>query len=180
MPPLITRTRLRKAAVRDYNNEKAADIYLVHASHTCGASHLHLSPCTVLKKGFAGSCAFAESSGQFADLFPMIQHANRTTGFFKIRGVNVNHAEFEDFVFGVEPVNDFQAVLVTDDDDLETLTVKIEVRRGENGDRIADHLSDRIKTTFEISSRVEVLEIGTLARQFESSIKAPRFVDERA
>jgi len=121
-----------------------------------------------------------ESSGQFADLFPMIQHANRTTGFFKIRGVNVNHAEFEDFVFGVEPVNDFQAVLVTDDDDLETLTVKIEVRRGENGDRIADDLSDRIKTTFEISSRVEVLEIGTLARQFESSIKAPRFVDERA
>jgi phenylacetate-CoA ligase len=35
-------------------------------------------------------------SGRFAELFPVIRHANRTTGFFKVRGVNVNHAEFED------------------------------------------------------------------------------------
>ncbi len=35
------------------------------------------------------------SCGQFADLFPMIRHANRTTGFFEIRDVNINHAEFD-------------------------------------------------------------------------------------
>ena len=120
-----------------------------------------------------------ESGGRFADLFPMIRHANRTTGFFKIRGVNVNHAEFEDFVFAVPPVNDFQAVLVTDDDDLETLNVRIEVRRGEDAGEIAAALAGRIKTTFEVTPRMEVLEIGTLAKLFESSIKAPRFVDER-
>ena len=120
-----------------------------------------------------------ESDSRFAELFPMIRHANRTTGFFKIRGVNVNHAEFEDFVFSVPTVNDFQAVLVTDDSDLETLEVRIEVARGADAGQIAAGLADRIKSTFEISSRVEVLEVGTLARLFESSIKAPRFVDER-
>ena len=119
------------------------------------------------------------SGGQFAELFPMIRHTNRTTGFFKIRGVNINHAEFEDFVFSMPPVNDFQAVLVTDDNDLETLSVRIEVRRGEDADAVAAGMADRIKATFEVSARIDVLEIGTLARLFESSIKAPRFVDER-
>lgn len=119
------------------------------------------------------------SSGRFADLFPMIQHANRTTGFFKIRGVNINHAEFEDFIFAMPPINDFQAVLVTDAGDLETLNVRIEVRRGEDAGAVADMLAREVKTTFEVSPRIDVLEIGTLARLFESSIKAPRFVDER-
>ena len=35
-------------------------------------------------------------SGIYSELFPIIRHANRTTGFFKVRGVNVNHTEFED------------------------------------------------------------------------------------
>ena len=65
----LIRIRVHKEVVRDYN--KNAELsYLsrlwVHASQTCGASHLHLSPCTVLKKGLAGSCDLAESSGQFA------------------------------------------------------------------------------------------------------------------
>ena len=120
-----------------------------------------------------------KSAGQFADLFPMIQHANRTTGFFKIRGVNVNHAEFEDFIFGTESINDFQAVLVTDDDGLETLLVRYEVRPGEDDNTVSVSLIQRIKRHFEITPRVEALAVGTLARDFESSIKAPRFVDER-
>jgi len=107
------------------------------------------------------------------------RHEVRAPGFFKIRGVNINRAEFEDFVFSIPPVNDFQAVLVTDDNDLETLNVRIEVRRGEDADAIAADMAERIKMVFEMSARIDVLEIGTLARLFESSIKAPRFVDER-
>ena len=41
------------------------------------------------------------SDGPFSELFPMIRHAHRTTGFFKVRGINVNHAEFEDFIFRI-------------------------------------------------------------------------------
>ena len=121
-----------------------------------------------------------QSDGRFADLFPMIKHAQRTTGFFKIRGVNVNHSEFEDFMFRNPEVNDFQGVLNTGDDALETLTVRIEVARGGDGAAIADRVSDAVKQTFEVSPKIEVLETGTLARAFESSIKAPRFVDERS
>jgi len=119
------------------------------------------------------------SGGKFADLFPMIRHTNRTTGFFKIRGVNVNHTEFEDFIFSKSAVNDFQAVLVTDGDQLETLDVLIEVRRGDNQTLVAEDLAIGIKRSFEITPRIQIIDLGTLAKQFESSIKAPRFVDRR-
>jgi phenylacetate-CoA ligase len=36
-----------------------------------------------------------------------------------------------------------------------------------------------IKRTFEITPAVVMLELGPLAREFESSIKAPRILDRR-
>ena len=120
-----------------------------------------------------------ESSGKLGELFPMIQHAARTTGFFKIRGVNLNHSEFEDFMFRNQEINDFQAVLETDDDDLEIIRVKIEVKRGSDEAEISRIVKSEIKRVFEISANIEVQELGTLAKIFEVSIKAPRFVDER-
>ena len=120
-----------------------------------------------------------ESEGPYAALFPMIRHAHRTTGFFKIRGVNVNHAEFEDFMFADRYVTDFQAVLVTDDDALETLVARIEIRRGADEAAVSEALSGRIRRVFEVTPRIETLALGTLAKEFEASIKAPRFVDRR-
>jgi phenylacetate-CoA ligase len=120
-----------------------------------------------------------DSPGPYAELFPMIRHAARTTGFFKIRGVNINHAEFEDFMFRHAQVNDFQGVLVTGADALETLRVRIEVQREADGEAVAGEIAGAVKHTFEVTPEVEVLELGTLAKAFESSIKAPRFVDQR-
>ena len=120
-----------------------------------------------------------DSPGRTAELFPMIRHAQRTTGFFKVRGVNVNHAELEDFMFRNPEVNDFQGVLVTGDDALETLELHIEIKRGADAAAIADGVARDVKRTFEISPELRVLELGTLAKAFESSIKAPRFVDRR-
>ena len=40
-------------------------------------------------------------------------------------------------------------------------------------------LGERIKTTFGLTPEVEVLEMGTLAREFEKAVKVPRFVDRR-
>lgn len=120
-----------------------------------------------------------DSDGRYAELFPMIRHAQRTTGFFKVRGVNVNHAELEDFMFRNPLVNDFQGVLVTGDDALETLELRIEVKRDADSGAVASRIADDVRRAFEISPEVQVLEIGTLAKAFESSIKAPRFVDER-
>lgn len=111
-------------------------------------------------------------------VFPKLRHTHRTTGFFKIRGVNVNHADFEDFVFRDPGVNDFKCELVSAGD-LDQLQVSIELRRGANAAAVTEGLARAIKDTFEVTPELIVLETGTLAREFESSIKAPRFIDRR-
>jgi hypothetical protein len=40
-------------------------------------------------------------------------------------------------------------------------------------------VGERIKATFGLTPEVEVLATGTLARDFEKAVKAPRFVDRR-
>jgi phenylacetate-CoA ligase len=120
-------------------------------------------------------------TGRFAELFPMIRHANRTTGFFKVRGVNINHAEFEDMMFRNADVLDFQAVLETEAaTDLESLRLLIEIKGPSEAEWVCAAVTSAVKATFEISPRVEVLERGTLAAEFERSLKAPRFVDRRS
>lgn len=118
-----------------------------------------------------------ESSSPFG-LFPLLRHAHRTAGFFKVRGVNINHAEFEDLVFGMDEIADFKCEAFTLDD-VDQLRVSIEVARGADGDQAARRLAANVKKVFEISSQVVVLAQGTLARDFEASIKAQRFVDGR-
>ncbi len=118
-----------------------------------------------------------DRSGPFA-VFPRLRHAHRTTGFFKIRGVNVNHPEFEDFIFRFPEINDFKCELVTEGD-VELMRVSIEVRRGNEAPAAAASLIAAVKRTFEVTPDVVVLAAGTLAREFESSVKAPRFADRR-
>lgn len=122
----------------------------------------------------------SSNTEEWADLFPMIRHANRTTGFFKLRGVNMNHADFEDTMFREPQVNDFQAVLVTDETTgREGMRLLIEIKRGSDDVTVAQRIATLIKLTFEVSPEVEILQLGTLAAEFERSIKAPRFIDKR-
>ena len=119
-------------------------------------------------------------SGPYAELFPMIRHANRTTGFFKVRGVNINHAEFEDEMFRIASITDFQAVLETDSGSgLENMRVRVEQSRDAAGTASAATVLAMIKARFEITASIDVLPPGSLAVEFEKSIKAPRFVDLR-
>ena len=114
-------------------------------------------------------------TGRFAELFPVIKHANRTTGFFKVRGVNVNHAEFEDMMFRNADVLDFQAVLETEaKTDRENLRVLIEIKGSCELQTVCAAVAETVKNSFEISPSVEVLERGSLAAEFERSLKAPR------
>jgi phenylacetate-CoA ligase len=117
------------------------------------------------------------NSGPFS-VFPVMRHAHRTSGFFKIRGVNINHAEFEDFVFRIVEINDFKVELRTDQD-RELLKLMIEVKRGVDQAAAAHTIVDKVRAQFEVRPEVEVLPTGTLAKDFEASIKAARFVDRR-
>jgi phenylacetate-CoA ligase len=118
-----------------------------------------------------------DGRGPFS-VFPLVKHAHRTTGFFKVRGVNLNHPEFEDFMFRVPEVNDFKCEAVSTGG-LDQLRVSIEARRGADPQAIAAALVREVKRTFELTPEVVVLETGTLAREFESAVKAPRFADRR-
>ena len=118
-----------------------------------------------------------DASGPFS-VFPLVKHAHRTSGFFKIRGVNVNHADFEDFIFRNVDISDFKAELITERD-IEILLVSIEVRLGADPSTAAERLKAAVHERFELMPRIVVVETGTLAKEFEASVKMPRFIDRR-
>jgi phenylacetate-CoA ligase len=118
-----------------------------------------------------------DASGPFS-VFPLVKHAHRTSGFFKIRGININHADFEDFIFRNVDISDFKAELITERD-LEILVVSIELRRGVDPAAAAERLKAAVHKRFELTPRIVVVETGTLAKEFEASVKMPRFVDRR-
>ncbi len=111
-------------------------------------------------------------------IFPLLRHAHRTAGFFKIRGININHGEFEDFMFGLPSINDFKCEALARED-RDVLRVCIELKRGIEVGNETRMVEREIKRVFEITPDVEVLEPGTLAREFEAAIKAPRMRDLR-
>ena len=112
-------------------------------------------------------------------VFPMIRHAHRTAGFFKVKGVNIGHQALEDFMFAIPDVNDFKAEVLTDDTSLDLFRLSIEVKKGADAEALRATVAAAVKTTFEITADIPILPTGTLAKEFESSVKAPRFVDKR-
>jgi len=111
-------------------------------------------------------------------VFPVLEHTLRTEGFFKVRGINLNHGDIEDFLFAQVEVTDFRCEVAATAG-LDALRLFIEVRRGVDAAGCAQAIIARFKAKFELSPEIEVLETGTLAREFEKSVKAPRFQDRR-
>jgi len=105
-------------------------------------------------------------------VFPLLKHARRTIGFFKVRGVNINHAELEDAMFRDAEVVDFRAEVYNEGDN-DVLHLLVETRASE------ERVSDTIHKAFGVKPRVTPLARGTIAKEFEANIKAPRFVDRR-
>ena len=106
-------------------------------------------------------------------VFPMLKHARRTVGFFKVRGVNINHAELEDALFRDPEVVDFRAEVVNDGDN-DVLRLFVETRNSESR-----RIVESIRAAFQVTPEVSLLPRGTIAKEFEAAVKAPRFVDKR-
>jgi len=111
-------------------------------------------------------------------VFPRLKHAHRTTGFFKVRGVNLGHQDLEDFMFRHYEIGDFRAEALSEGDN-DVLRLSIEVRKGVDQKTLTTLLVLKMKESFELAPEIVVLETGTLAREFEANIKAARFVDRR-
>ena len=106
-------------------------------------------------------------------VYPVMRHARRTVGFFKVRGVNINHSDLEDAMFRDPEVVDFRAELLNEGNN-DVLHLHVEMRA-----QAKERVIDVIKKTFQVTPQVTLLERGTIAREFEANIKAPRFVDRR-
>jgi phenylacetate-CoA ligase len=111
-------------------------------------------------------------------VFPRIKHAHRTTGFFKVRGVNLGHQDLEDFIFRHPEIGDFRAEVINEGG-LDAFRLCIECRKETDQKSFVARLAIEVKEKFELQPEVVVLETGTLAREFEANIKAARFVDRR-
>jgi phenylacetate-CoA ligase len=106
-------------------------------------------------------------------VFPLLRHERRTVGFFKVRGVNINHADLEDALFREPDVVDFRAE-VYDSGGNDVLHLHVELRSQEK-----EKIVSTIKKTFQVSPQVTLLPRGSIAKDFEAAVKAPRFVDKR-
>jgi phenylacetate-CoA ligase len=106
-------------------------------------------------------------------VFPMLRHARRTVGFFKVRGVNINHADLEDALFRDPDVVDFRAEVYNDSDN-DVLHLLVE-KRGGTGEGTVE----AIRRAFQVTPQVTLLPRGTIAKEFEAAVKPPRFVDKR-
>jgi len=106
-------------------------------------------------------------------VFPIMRHARRTIGFFKVRGVNINHVDLEDSMFRDPAVVDFRAEIFNEGSN-DVLHLLVESRTGKT-----DSIIESIKKTYQVTPQVTLLPRGTIAKEFEANVKAPRFVDKR-
>jgi len=111
-------------------------------------------------------------------VFPVIRHAARTAGFFKVRGVNINQTDIEDFMHRQDAVSDFKIEAV-ETGTLDALRVSVELRRGAEATDETERLSRSAKSVFELTPDVVVLEPGTLEQEFAGQVKQVRFIDRR-
>jgi phenylacetate-CoA ligase len=118
-----------------------------------------------------------DGAGPFS-VFPRLKHAHRTSGFFKVRGVNLGHQDLEDFIFRHAEIGDFRAEALNEGGN-DVLRVSIEVRRGVDAAKLCGQLAVEMKDKFELAPQLVCLETGTLAKEFEANVKAARFVDRR-
>jgi phenylacetate-CoA ligase len=119
-----------------------------------------------------------DGAGPFS-VFPLVRHAHRTVGFFKVRGVNLGHQDLEDLMFRQVEIGDFRAE-VLNEGGTDLLKVSVEVHRGRDAGEVSARVARLIRDTFELTPRVVILDAGTLAREFEANVKAARFVDRRS
>ena len=111
-------------------------------------------------------------------MYPLLHHARRTVGFFKVRGININHPELEDLMFFEPDINEFRAE-VYNDGGLDVLHLLIELKRGAFEDAATARVISNVRQTFQVTPTITVRPTGSIAREFEANVKAARFIDKR-
>jgi phenylacetate-CoA ligase len=111
-------------------------------------------------------------------MYPLLHHARRTVGFFKVRGININHPDLEDLMFFEPDISEFRAE-VYNDGGLDVLHLLIELKRGVFEDTATARVISKVRQTFQVTPTITVRPTGSIAREFEANVKAARFIDKR-
>lgn len=138
----------------------------------------HITPFLRWSSGDLVSYSEADDGKGPFSVFPRVKHAHRTTGFFKVRGINLGHQDLEDFIFRRAQIGDFRAEALNEGG-LDILRLCIEVRKGCDVPALCALLLRETKEKFELAPEIVVLDAGTLAKEFEANVKAARFIDRR-
>jgi phenylacetate-CoA ligase len=112
-------------------------------------------------------------------MYPLLHHERRTVGFFKVRGVNINHPELEDLMFFEPAISEFRAEVYNSEGGLDVLHLLIEIKGGISEDTVQENVAGKVRQTFQVTPKITVQPQGTIAREFETNVKAPRFIDRR-
>ena len=86
---------------------------------------------------------------------------------------SINHDELEDALFRDPDVVDFRAEVYNESDN-DVLHLFVEKRAGTQEGTV-----EAVRRMFQVTPQVTLLPRGTIAKEFEAAIKAPRFVDKR-
>jgi phenylacetate-CoA ligase len=105
---------------------------------------------------------------------PRLVHSGRTLAFSKVRGVNLNHAEVEDALYGIAGLLDFRVSITAD----ERILVEVEVSSGACGAPI-ERVQGLFSQRFGVRAEATAVERGTIAKSVDTQVKAQRFVDRR-
>jgi hypothetical protein len=76
-------------------------------------------------------------------------------------------------------VVDFKAEVLTGGSGLDVLRLSIEPYRAIDPKQATDSVRDDVARSFQVTPEVIVLEPGVIGKEFETSVKAGRFLDRR-
>jgi phenylacetate-CoA ligase len=121
----------------------------------------------IVKLEFGCDCSYRE--------YPRLIHSGRTSGFFKVKGVNINHAECEERLYAIATLRDFRVFATAGG----RLLAQVETTDGADVETRAAVIG-MFDATFGLRAEVEVLKRGTIADALGDQVKAQRFIDLRA
>jgi phenylacetate-CoA ligase len=109
---------------------------------------------------------------------PRLRLTGRTSGFSKVKGVNVDHQVLEDALLRLEPLADYMA-WAEEVEGRDRLRIEVEAAGGVAPDELAGRVADLVRSAFEIRPVVTPVDRGTVARRLEGQVKQVRFRDTR-
>ncbi len=110
--------------------------------------------------------------------FPLLHLAGRTSGFFKLRGVNINHNELEEKLLTLDDVSDYLVTALIEDD-VEILRIEVETRSGALEQEACTRVHEHVTHTFGLAPDVRRVPPGSIESRLAAQVKQNRVFDHR-